>query len=292
MRARSSTRWLSPFLAALVFAPLPLVSSGCASRSSQTATPARTTAPRTAVVERGLPAEDYALLRDHVLPARNERGPELGGQAPVAPRPEEEAAARPWQDRCPKDGLILAVVVRTLPEKLDKGSRVSSMCLFDRVWCTREEARALVPAEPRVGQVYPLPAGFTERLARLHVVDREGGAGDAFAAEDVAASKLAAEVLSVHDTVVRLSVTGELVADDGARRMSTQVRGSAAWDTELATFTSFELVADARSEPAEGASRRVGFVFLLSRAPRPEILPPRLIDAYEPYTAPLEAGGS
>lgn len=288
MQARQSTLMLFVTLTAPVWL-LP----ACSSPSVATNTPAPQAAARSGIVERGLSVDTYALVRDRVLPPNPERGPELGGVARVKLRPDEIEAGKPWADRCPEDGLILTMVARALPRELTEDSRVPSLCLFDRVWCTRDEARSLVPAEPRVGDVATLPPGFAERLARFHLLDREAGVGQAFQGADVSASALAFEVLSMHDSVVRLSFTGELVAEDATRRMASRVRGSAAWDYELGTFTSFELVADGASRPSPSAAntRRLGFVFLLSRSPTPELLPPRFIELYEPFDA-VESGAA
>jgi hypothetical protein len=250
------------------------------------APPARTSAIQGsmapgAVELEGLSVEQYVLVRDHVMPLRRQRGPELGGVAPIGVHADDEAAG-PWSDRCPEDGLILTVVTRTVPRELAKDSERSSLCLFDRVWCTRAEALALVPNEPRVGEAYELTAGFTQRLARLHFLDAEGGAGGAFEAGAAEGSKLTAQVLSMHDSVVRLSITGEIVAKDDERTFTADVRGTAAWDYELSSFTSFDLVADAESTTQDGV-RRVGFVLVLSRSPRADLLPPRLFEQYEPY---------
>jgi len=266
---------------------LPLLSLAfvaCALPPTGTSAVAETAAPAAVELE-GLSTDRYVLVRDHVLPSRKMRGPELGGLAPIMLGKDDEAAAKPWIDRCPEDGLILTIVARTVPEELAKDSKPSGYCLFDRVWCTRSEARALVPGEPSVGDVYTLPAGFTRRLARLHLLDREGGAGASFDAEDVETSELSAEVLSTHDSVLRLSITGEIAADDGERRLMADLRGTAAWDFELASFTSFELVADAESSSGD-RSRRVGFVLMLSRSPNANLLPPRFIELYEPFAEP------
>ncbi len=40
----------------------------------------------------------------------------------------------------------------------------------DFMWITREEARALVPAEPRKGQTHAVPETITDRLFRFHLV--------------------------------------------------------------------------------------------------------------------------
>jgi hypothetical protein len=162
----------------------------------------------------------------------------------------------------PEGGLALLVYARAL-----KRDRTGHLAVYktevarsleagrDRLWLTRAECKALVPAEPRAGQRVPVPVSIADRLCRRALIDlvRVGGNGGPRAPEDVLARHLRVTVEGVSDRRIRLRL-------DGTARLATHDQGSGAhgrepkvdrfrflgfltFDRRTRTFGRFDLVA-------------------------------------------------
>jgi hypothetical protein len=134
----------------------------------------------------------------------------------------------------PDGGLVLVVYARAL--KRDPAGHLaiyktdvtrSLEAGRDRLWLTRAECEALVPAQPRVGQRSPVPASVADRICRRALIDlvRVGGNGGPRAPEDVLARDLRLTAAGVADRVIRLRL-------DGMARLATHDQGSGAHGRE------------------------------------------------------------
>src|SRR5207248_6290018 len=80
----------------------------------------------------------------------------------------------------------------------------------DHAWFTREEARSMVPAEPRVGERYPASAGIVQRLARFHLLDSVRGETPMWREEEVRRAEMTVEVTGVSPELVELRLEGSI----------------------------------------------------------------------------------
>lgn len=135
---------------------------------------------------------------------------------PGAIRVPDLKADPQFERKPPADGLILRTYTRALRRKANgdlepadvrmNGVRVSPQ--HDHVWVTASEWRALVPAEPRVGQHFPVPASLTERLCRYHLVDSTVGEPVFWRRKQVRSAKLSLTVEKVGPVSVQLRLEG------------------------------------------------------------------------------------
>ncbi|HZU34625.1 MAG TPA: hypothetical protein VFA18_01880 [Gemmataceae bacterium] len=157
----------------------------------------------------------------------------------------------------PSGGLILKTYTRAL-RRTAKGSlepadvrmggvRVSPQ--IDHVWITEPEWRALVPAEPKVGQRLPVPATLTQRLCRYHLVDSTIGEPVFWTAKQVRSARFNLVVEQVTPTGVRLRLEGTALLTThpqiryADRGYDVRLLGHLDYDREHRTFGRFDVVA-------------------------------------------------
>ena len=187
----------------------------------------------------------WSVLTGDGAPAGGERGP------------DRYTPARP--DRFPEDGLVLRLVARDLPRQVDARPddwRKRAWNL-DYVWCTREEAAALVPEERRAGATREAPASLLRRIARFHLRDFVRGEPSVWPEAAIRAAHLTSEVTVVAGERVRLVLRGAVRLrwdarwtrpEDAEERTSdcgfdATLYGEAEWDRAAGRFVAFDLLA-------------------------------------------------
>jgi hypothetical protein len=218
----------------------------------------------------------YALTADgKVLAAANSREPQRmiellqqalqrwsvlnGDGAPAAGAGDPGTYAPAQPDRFPEDGLVLRQVARDLPREADarpEDWRKGAWNL-DYVWCTAQEAAALVPGERRVGATREAPASLVGRIARFHLRDFVRGEPSVWPEAAVRVAHLTSEVAGIDGERVRLVLRGAVRLqwdvrwtrpEDAEERASdcgidATLYGEADWDAAAGRFVAFDLLA-------------------------------------------------
>jgi len=195
--------------------------------------------------------------------------------------PTEQATNRPLQLRSemqyPKDGLILRSHSRDLPRdpakyaderrRRDRGWRRQASN-HDYVWFRRNEMRQFIPRMLAVGQTTDVPERLVERLARLHLLDNVRGQTSSFDGTHVQLAEMTSRITSLTEDLITVELTGrtmtvfpgieqkqeEEAEDESGRHrwrdpsfdergVPTDLLGTATFDRNAETFTSFELIA-------------------------------------------------
>jgi hypothetical protein len=148
----------------------------------------------------------------------------------------------------PPGGLVLRMVSRGLPFPgvSEQDTRHPSFYKLDRVWYTKEQARAFVPAEMRRGAKSQVRGATLALIVRLNL-GTFIQPNPAWNGEDVRKAVLKSEIKSVTDGVAQLEFTGEaeMKADNAHnnRSFSAKLLGKASYDTRSQKFETFELLA-------------------------------------------------
>ncbi|HKB36067.1 MAG TPA: hypothetical protein VKD72_06410 [Gemmataceae bacterium] len=174
----------------------------------------------------------------------------------------------PEAERCtpPPGGLILRSHVRNM-KKNDRGelAAISREDLKDRklypdwnpiytepahfnVWLTAAEWKALVPAEPKKGDTFPVPDAIQKRLFRYHLVNGTFGLPGAWSLEQIRSGELTLTVEEVAP-ILRMRLQGSAVFATDAnltkaqRGYDARLSGVLTYDPEQKAFTRFDVVA-------------------------------------------------
>jgi hypothetical protein len=170
--------------------------------------------------------------------------------------------------RCspPPGGLVLRCYLRNL--KADAAGKLSHITLNDlkdkvqypdwnpiytepahyHVWFTKEEWKALIPAQVKKGATFSVPAPIEKRLFRYHLVNGTFGLPGAWRLEDIRTGGLSVTVEAT-EPVLRLCVKGTaLLATDAnlaraQRGYDAQLLGWLEYDPVRSAFTRFDIVA-------------------------------------------------
>lgn len=122
----------------------------------------------------------------------------------------------------PDGGLVLKAYTRIL-DRDDKGKYVRGTCptqggdqaARDHVWLTKSERQSLIPADPRKGQRFDMPAGIARRLVRFHLADNTRGEPNYWGPGEVRKAELVWTVRDVTEGILDLELTGKaLLATD------------------------------------------------------------------------------
>jgi hypothetical protein len=159
----------------------------------------------------------------------------------------------------PIGGLVLRVNSRDLPRETPVSQRDAAAWNQDFAWFTKEEARQIVPEQPKVGEKRDVPDALRRRIARLHLIDNVRGQTAPFEDREVEKALLTSEVLGVEGNVVTLRLEGETgTFSEGTwtihglrdrnptpqkRGFEMRLRGKAKYDLKTERFTSFDMVA-------------------------------------------------
>ncbi|MFK7769502.1 MAG: hypothetical protein AB8B55_19975 [Mariniblastus sp.] len=205
----------------------------------------------------------------------------------IADEKQVESVNR-FENREPKNGLILAVYSRDLPEDLKPESDRATRWNRDTAWFSKKELLSLVPAAPVVGNTFKLPQVFTERMARFHLVDTINGQTDSFRSVEVAGSKLTGKITRVNVDEVEFQISGNSKSDSNSERYGrtprgvvTNVWGTAIYSKSKQSFSKLDFVAvgqrwgrtrfnDRRRGPKTNA---VGFAVTLAPSDEPTNVP-------------------
>lgn len=250
-------------------------------------------------------AQDPAVMRDVLrqglrawqkLPA--ERRKPGAVKVGVEGKVDTRYARRP-----PPGALVVKVSTRIL-DRAD-GKYVRGTCSFpggekaarDHLWITAEEAKALVPAEPKKGQSFPLPAALAERIVRFHLIDNTRGEPPMWRPEEIRSQKLTLTVEEVTPTAVRLRLEGAVLLASAAdatkakRGFDVRLLGTIRYDRAKSVIDRFDVVALGEHwgagtytpNPRPGR-QPLGVAFELALTPTPaDLVPPqaaREIGAY------------
>jgi hypothetical protein len=210
---------------------------------------------------------------------------------------EQEAkdlqAARRFEDRYPRDGLVLVEYLRDLGRPVDEKDWRTRAWNTDQAWFTAREAASFVPEQREVGAKVAVPARLVERLARFHLIDSVRGQTPPMSREAVLKASLQCEVTGVNgdDVLLRLvgkthtevegrPVEGEPATKTG-RGVATELRGHARWNQQSGRFDAFELIAMGTRWGATQYNERgrdlgptaIGFAFVLAPPDHPRVAP-------------------
>jgi len=203
----------------------------------------------------------------------------------------------------PPGGLIVNVYTRILDRaaggyargtcKTQGGDRAAR----DHLWLTEAEWKALVPADPKAGQRFPLPAKIVERILRFHLLDNTRGEPPMWGREDIRAQDLTLTVEEATTAAVRLRLEGSaLLATDvtvskAGRGFDVRLLGNLRYDRAKQAIDRLEAVAVGEhwgegpyTRGARPGRQPVGIVFeLADRNSAADLVPPqaaRDIDTY------------
>ncbi len=189
----------------------------------------------------------------------------------------------------PKDGLVLAMYARDIPQNCDPNFPCAKKWNRDTAWFSKNEVAKLIPNNPRVGQKFELPTWFVNRLAALHMTDTVNGQTDHYRNDEIKDSKIEATVSSVSGSTVELNLKGNTTASSertgrnrSPRGVVTNLLGKASYNVKTQSFQEFELVAlgrrwgytpfnDRRRDGRD--SNPLGFVFQMAPADEPPNVP-------------------
>ena len=187
----------------------------------------------------------------------------------------------------------------------------------DHMWLSEVEWKSLMPANPRQGDNFPLPAGIADRLVRRHLSPRNvyDSGGDGLDRGSVRAAELSVTVEAVTATKVRLRLDGHAnlgkqpppavlagkIASMNQWGYEPKLLGFLEYDPQKQVFTRFEVVAlgdqFGRVGLFNGSSRRgcqpLGVTFELVTGDRPaDRIPPGSASTARKYFDPLRLGYS
>jgi hypothetical protein len=219
---------------------------------------------------------------------------------------ERRAVKTPELDppRLPEGGLAIRVYMRPLKRTPDGGvaiitaedirnhpkdypawlidpsekrfpARLYAEPMGDVLWLTRQEVQSLVPADPKIGAVLPVPDPVRLRLVRMHLKNGTQGWLGYWEHRHIRSEKMELRVERTAPTI-RMALEGAvLLADQGELSQSktgyeAQVRGVLEYDPAQKAFVRFDIVAigDGWGPPTEYARpgrAPLGIAFELSR---------------------------
>jgi len=205
--------------------------------------------------------------------------------------------------RLPPGGLIVNVYTRILdraPGGLCKGTCNAlggDQSARDHLWLTEAEWKALVPANPRAGDRFPLPPKVAERMVRFHLTDNTRGEPTMWRRDDIRAQELTLSVVEVTPAAVRLRLEGfvrlatSAEAAKADRGFDVRLLGHLRYDRARQALDRLDVVAvgdhwgkGEYTRDARPGRQPLGIVFELSRGnSAADLVPPqgaREINAY------------
>ena len=205
---------------------------------------------------------------------------------------KSQSTSRRFEHLYPSDGLVLSVYARDLTARPRPDTMRLPTWNRDSAWFSKEEAEKLIPDNANVGDRFPMPAFFVQRLSKLHVVDSVKGQTEAFTNEEVAESTVTAVVVSKRDDRVRLELSGSTkgIHETGQfqRGVETKLMGKATFDIDTKRFSQFEFIAigerwgmtkfNDREKELDRSS--IGYSFELAE-PDDDIVVPGIIWSYD-----------
>ena len=155
-----------------------------------------------------------------------------------------------WETSFPREGLVLAVYSRDLPETFEVASNPTVKWNRDTAWFTRSEMLEPIPAAPKAGHTFSLPVTLVQRLARFHFVDNVRGQTDPFEGAETNGSEIRCTVSKVTDDRIEFEIKGQIKANSTSEKYNrtprgvvTTLLGSATFLTTEERFEKFDMVA-------------------------------------------------
>ncbi|MCI0459255.1 MAG: hypothetical protein L0Z62_20085, partial [Gemmataceae bacterium] len=191
----------------------------------------------------------------------------------------------PRNPQFPAGGMVVKTYMRALdregdgplfaPEKLSLGSSktvVKAEPNRDFLWLKADEWKSLMPASPKKGDTFAVPAAIRDRIFRFHIVD---GACclPGFHKRGEAQGELLLTVEEVSPEAVRMRLKGSARVGPKAPHVEFDLAGALAYDPTRKAFTQFDMVAVSKTPcHRDTATRRamwLGIAFELGRPDRP-----------------------
>lgn len=207
--------------------------------------------------------------------------------------------------RPPEGALILNVFTRALDEEPAGAVAPATACKIgggkesarDHMWITHDEARRLIPADPKVGQTFPVPDAIARRMARFHLVDNTRGEPPFWSPRDLRHCEMNLTVTAVSEDAVTLRFSGSVLLSTDAdparasRGYDASLLGDVVLDGHQQTLSKFDVVAlgrhwgEGRFTPDARPGRQpLGVVFQLSRGDSPaDAVPPQAARELDDY---------
>jgi hypothetical protein len=155
----------------------------------------------------------------------------------------------------PPDGLIINVTTRILDHQQGVlcrgscGSEGGEKAARDHLWLTEAEWKSLVPAHPRRGDRFPLPATIAERILRFHLIDNTRGEPPMWRRDEIRTRELSLTVAEATPAIVRLRLDGKALlattatASRADRGFDVCLLGYLRYDRVKEAFDRFDVVA-------------------------------------------------
>jgi hypothetical protein len=172
----------------------------------------------------------------------------------------------------------------------DKASR-------DFLWLTQDEVKSLVPAEPKVGLSFPVPAAIAERIARFHLLDNTRGEPEFWKKEQVRRNTMTLTVTVSTPESIELRLDGSALmatnadADKADRGFDVKLRGELRYAVKTETFDRFDVAALGQhwgettfTGKARTGKTPLGVAFTLADLTKPgNTIPPQGVRYDPPY---------
>ena len=151
-----------------------------------------------------------------------------------------------WEHFYPRDGLVLNIYSRDLPESADPAIRLATRNR-DTAWFSKSEVATMIPAAAKAGDTFEFPSAFVQRMLGFHFVDCVKGQTEPFSKSQTASSRIAGEVTRLDDQNIELTLSGKTLGrvERGRfpRGVRTDLMGRAVFDKKSRSFSEFEMVA-------------------------------------------------
>jgi hypothetical protein len=185
----------------------------------------------------------------------------------------------------PDGGLVVNVHARAL-EKSEAAGVADAACKIgdgdeasrDHLWLTREEWRALAPADGKPGQPVPVPVDVVARIVRFHLIDNTRGEPPLWEPKHVRAAELVGTVERADHTsvLVRLEGNALLTTQAEDRGYDAALLGYVRYDRRTDQIDRFDVVAlgdhwgEGRfTQGARPGRQPLGIAFELARGDKP-----------------------
>ena len=183
-------------------------------------------------------------------------------------------------------GLFIKTYMRALdkdakgelfaPEKLSLGiskTVVKAEPNRDFLWIKAEEWQAMVPAQPKKGDTFPMPAAISQRMFRFHILDGACCLPGYRKTTDIQAGELSLTVEEVTASELKLGLRGAARLGAKTPYEEYDIAGTLVYDLAGKALTRFDAVALARAaahkDAASGKLLWLGVAFELGSAARP-----------------------
>jgi hypothetical protein len=250
-------------------------------------------------------ASVYALLRRGYFSWR--RQPPEDRQPGAVTIADPDRVDGNYHRQAPPGGLVLNVYTRVL-DRTPSGELCPGSCEFpgghrsarDHLWLTEADWKALIPAEPRQGDVLPVPDRVARRIARFHLVDNTRGEPAFWERRQVHAAALKLTVEEAGAKLVRLRIDGSFLLANAAdplrakRGFDARLLGYIRYDVAKQTISHFDLLAVGNhwgegpyTPMARPGRAPLGIAFELSRGEAgADRIPPQAARDWQDYLQP------